>query len=184
VVLDRAAWRHRRRGGKTVNGRIPGPAITLRLVISRVCNARGETLAVWYLLTNVPPEVAAATVALWYYWRWCIESFFKLLKSAGLQLERWQQETGAAIAKRLLVAAMACVVVWKIQRHPAPQADDLRKLLVRLSGRQMKWGVEHTAPALLAGLWVYLAMLETLEHHTVTELQALKPLLFWDTDTG
>ena len=27
----------------------------------------------------------------WYYWRWKIESFFKLLKSAGQQLESWQQ---------------------------------------------------------------------------------------------
>jgi hypothetical protein len=184
VVLDRPAWRNRRRGGKRVNERVPGKPITLRLIISRVCNARGETVALWYLLTNVPPEITVATVALWYYWRWRIESFFKLLKSAGQQVEHWQQETGSAIAKRLLVAAMACVVVWKIERHPAPAAADLRKLLIRLSGRQMKWGKAHTAPALLAGLWVYLAMLETLDHYSVTQLRAMKHHLFWDTDTS
>jgi hypothetical protein len=33
----------------------------------------------WYLLTNVPEEVDATTLALWYYWRWRIETFFKLL---------------------------------------------------------------------------------------------------------
>lgn len=184
VVLDRPAWRNRRRGGKVVHQRVPGEAITLRLIVSRVSNVRGETVAVWYLLTNVPSEIPAETVALWYYWRWRIESFFKLLKSAGQQLEHWQQETGEAIAKRLLVAAMACVLVWKIERHPAPEAAELRKLLVRLSGRQMKWGKEHTAPALLAGLWVYLAMLETLDHYSVADLRAMKRYLFWSPDTG
>jgi hypothetical protein len=31
-----------------------------------------------------------------------IESFFKLLKSAGPYVEHWQQETAEAVAKRLL----------------------------------------------------------------------------------
>jgi hypothetical protein len=185
VTLDRPAWRHRRRGGRTVHERVPGEPITLRLVISRVGNERGQTLAVWYLLTNVPAAVPAETAALWYYWRWRIESFFKLLKSAGQQLEQWQQGTGAAIAKRLLVAAMACVVVWKLERQPEAAAASFRDLLVRLSGRQMKWGRAATAPALLAGLWVYLAMLEVLEHHSAEDLRAMKPYLFLtDEDTG
>jgi hypothetical protein len=94
VVLDRPAWRHRRRGGQAVNERVPGRPLTLRLVLSRVCDARGETVAVWYLLTNVPAAVDTATVALWYYGRWRSESFFKLLKGAGQQREHWQQETG------------------------------------------------------------------------------------------
>jgi len=62
VVLDRPAWRHRRRGRRTVNERLPGPPITLRLVVSRVCDATGKTRAVWYLLTNLPAEVDTATV--------------------------------------------------------------------------------------------------------------------------
>jgi hypothetical protein len=177
VVLDRPAWRHRRRGGRTINQRVPGAPLTLRLVISRVCNARGETVAVWYLLSNVPPEVDAATLALWYYWRWRIESLFKLLKSAGHQVEHWQQQNGEALAKRLLVAAMACTVVWQVARHPAPEAASLRALLIQLSGRQMKWGREHTAPALLAGLWVLLAMLEALEEHSVEQLRQYKKLV-------
>jgi hypothetical protein len=57
VVLDRPAWRKRRRGGRLVNERVPGPPLTLRLVVSRVCDTTGRTLAVWYLLTNVPAEV-------------------------------------------------------------------------------------------------------------------------------
>ena len=110
-------------------------------------DATGKTLAVWYSLTNVPAAVPAATVALWYYWRWRVESLFKLLKSHGHQVEHWQQEGGEAIAKRLLVAAMACALVWRVQRHPAPAAAELRALLVRLSGRQQTHGREPTAPA-------------------------------------
>jgi hypothetical protein len=177
VVLDRPAWRHRKRGNKMVHERVPGPPISLRLVVSRVCDAAGKTLAVWYLLTNLPAEVLAPTVALWYYWRWRIESLFKLLKSHGHQVEHWQQEGGEAVAKRLLVAAMACALVWRVQRHPSAEAADLRALLVRLSGRQQEWGKGPTAPALLAGLWVLLAMFEALDHHSVEELRSFKRFL-------
>jgi hypothetical protein len=130
-------------------------------------------LAEWLLLSNAPSEVDAAEIALWYYWRWRIESFFKLLKGAGQHVEQWQQETAIALARRLLVASMACVLIWQLARSSAPEAVRLRSLLIRLSGRQMKWGVEFTEPALLAGMWVLLAMLEVLEHHEVTDLQQL-----------
>jgi hypothetical protein len=176
VVLDGPAWRHRRRGGRLVNERVPGPPLALRLVVSRVCDAGGRALAVWYLLTNLPAAVAAATVALWYYWRWRIESYFKLLKGAGQQVEHWQQEGALAIARRLLVAAMACALVWRVQRHPAAEAAELRALLVRLSGRQMEWGQQPTAPALLAGVGVLLTMLETLERHSLEELRHFKSI--------
>ena len=107
---------------------------------------------------------------MWYYWRWRVESYFKLLKGAGLHLEQWQQETAQAVAKRLLVASMACVVVWQLARSQAPEAAEVRRLLVRLSGRQMKWGVEFTEPALLSGLWVLLALVKVLEHHDLGDL--------------
>jgi hypothetical protein len=177
VLLDRPAWRHRRRGGRLTNERIPGPPIPLRLVVSRVCDATGRTLAVWYLLTNLPTEVDPATVALWYYWRWRIESLFKLLKSAGQQVEHWKQSQAEAIAKRLVVATMACALVWRLERQPSAEAADLRQVLVRLSGRQMKWGREATAPALLAGLWVLLAMLSVLSEHSVDELRRVQQLV-------
>jgi hypothetical protein len=152
---------------------VPGRPITLRLVVSEVRDAAGQVLARWLLLTNVPVTVAAATVALWYYWRWRIESYFKLLKGAGQQLEHWQQRTAAAIAKRLLVASMACVVVWRLARSEAPGAEQWRHLLVRLSGRQMGRGRTFTEPALLAGLWVLLAMLDVLDHYDLAELRRL-----------
>ena len=148
----------------------------LRLVISRVLNEKQEVLAEWMLLTNLRGnQVSGAEIALWYYWRWRIESFFKLLKSHGLQVEYWQQESGLAIARRLLVAAMACAVIWSLQHDSTPAAKDFRRVLVRLSGRKMKYGVEHTAPALLAGYFVYLSMVDFLGQspYSLSELKSL-----------
>jgi hypothetical protein len=172
VVFHRPGQRHRRRG-TAPRRRVPGAPLRVRLVVSQVLGAGGQVLAVWLLLTNVPAAVSAATVALWYYWRWRVESFHKLIKSAGQELERWQQECGEAIAKRLLVAAMACVVVWEVARAEGPDAVALRALLVRLSGRQMKRGVTWTWPALLAGLWVLLAVQEEVHRTGLDELRRL-----------
>ncbi len=177
VVLERAA-RPSRKGRRTL---VPGAALPLRLVVSQVRDRKGQLLATWLLLSNVPEDVPAQELALWYYWRWRIESFFKLLKSAGHQLEAWQQQTGEAVARRLLVASMACVVVWQLARDPSPEAEQSRRLLVRLSGRQMKHRRSWTTTALLAGLWPLLAMLDLLEHEEISQikclLNSLAPLL-------
>lgn len=170
VVLTRPAYRNRK-GKRRV---IPGKPLTLRLVVSQVRDAAGALLAQWCLLTNLPPEVEATQVALWYDWRWRIESYFKLRKSAGQPLEAWPQESGAALAKRLLVASMAGGVVWHLARLPGPEGESLRELLIRLSGRQMKWGVADTLPALLAGLWVLVAATTVLQHY---DSQAIETLL-------
>lgn len=93
----------------------------------------------------------------------CIESYFKLLKSHGQEIEQWQQQSGAAIARRLLVASMACVAVFGLQHDESVEARETKRLLVRLSGRQMKWGVESTLPALLAGYMILLSVTDLLE---------------------
>jgi IS4 transposase len=78
---------------------IPGAPLALRLVVSRLYDARGQVLAEWYLLSALLDAVSDAQIALWYYFRWQIESFFKLLKQAGHPLERWEQESGSALFK-------------------------------------------------------------------------------------
>jgi hypothetical protein len=115
--------------------------------------------------------------ALWYYGRGRIERYFRLLNSAGQQVAHWKQPDGEAIAKRLVVAALACAVVWRRQRYPGAEAATLRELLVRLSGRQMPWGQQDTAPALLAGRWVLLAMVAVLDEPSVDELRQFKRLV-------
>jgi hypothetical protein len=169
VILNRPAKKNVR--GKRF--RVAGPPLSLRYVVVQLRNWKGKVLAEWMLLTNAAKCVHTEHLARCYYWRWRIESFFKLLKSHGQQLEQWQQETGPAIARRLLVASMACVVVWQLQADDTPQATELKAILIRLSGRQMKRKRPHTAPALLAGLWVMLSMLALLEHYDLDDLRRL-----------
>jgi hypothetical protein len=175
VRLLRAGQRNRPQAGD--RKRIPGPPLPLRLVLAEVRDKQGKVLAIWRLLTNVPQQVDSSTIALWYYWRWQIEKYFKLLKSAGVHAESWQQTTAHAIAARLLVASMACVVVWRLARSKHPRADESRQLLVRLSGRQMKRSKPFTMPAMLAGLWTLLAMLQILEQYSLKELQTISNVI-------
>jgi Transposase DDE domain len=173
VVIARPALLRPREGKRHW---IKGEPLELRLVI---CQLRlpDETIAAeWYLLSNVPASISAEQLAEWYYWRWRIESYFKLLKSHGFQVDQWQQETAEAIAKRLLVAAMACVVVWHIQRATDAETVTLRNFLVRLSGRQVRRG-QPTAPALLAGFWSFLSTLELLEHYDLNDLKQMARLI-------
>lgn len=170
VVLDRPGRRLLPDGRRQS---IPGRPLTLRLVIARVCDNKGRILAEWLLLTNVPETLSADRTALWYYWRWRIESYHKLMKSAGQQMEYWQQESASAIAKRLLVASMACVSVWLLARQQTPLAQECQRVLVRLSGRQMKRSRPVTEPALLAGLERLLAVLDLLEHYSLGDLRRI-----------
>ena len=179
VVLYRPAKKNV--GGKTFQR--PGRRLTLRFIVVQLRDRRGKVLAEWKLLSNAPLDWADAKhLALCYYWRWRIESFFKLLKSHGHQLEHWRQQTGPAIARRMLIAAMACVVVWQLQADESPAATELKDVLVKLSGRQMKRNRPHTAPALLAGLWSLLSMLALLKHYKLSEIKQLaKSLPIFDT---
>jgi hypothetical protein len=158
VTLTRPAWLHREVDGQYKRLVRPGPALRLRLVVTELRDRQGHVLARWYLLTNVPAQVDAATIALWYYWRWKIETFFKRLKSAGQQVEHWQQDDGAALLKRLLVAGMACVLAWRLAASQAPQAEAARRVVMRLSGRQVEHGRAYTLEGLLAGTRVLVAL--------------------------
>ncbi len=158
---------------------VTGEPLEVRAVFVRLVDAKDWILAEWMLLTNVPADEAdAAEVGKWYYFRWRIESFFKLLKSHGHELEYWQQESGLAIAKRLLVAAMACMVVKQLEASQSEAAAKFRRYLIRLSGRRMKHKVESTAPALLAGYYVHLTMTDYLEQSelTIDELKSLEKI--------
>lgn len=152
---------------------LPDEPIQARLIVSRILSEDNEVLAEWFLLSNLD-EVDAATLALWYYWRWRIETFFKLMKSAGHQVESWQQESALAIAKRLLVASMACVTVWAIAASKDQEVIEFRQLLVKLSGRQVRKKVGFTYPSLLDGLWSWLTVMEVMENYSLDELNNIK----------
>lgn len=193
VVLNRPAYQHRVTGsGKNKRKRhkiIPGPAISLRLIVCEVRGANGRVLSRWLLLSNLPASVPASAIALWYYWRWRIESYHKLLKSAGQQVEQWRQETAVTLVRRLLVTAMIAVLVWHIARDTTQQGERLRTTLIKLSGRQMrksKGTRGFTEPALLAGLCVAVPMMTLLETMSMEELKSaavqIMPLIRAATD--
>lgn len=178
VVLHRPAKKtipgEKTAGGHKKKRDVPGVALPLRLVVTRVVNEVGRVIAQWCLLTNVSSrEAEASRIGRWYAWRWRIETYHKLLKSAGMNAEEWQQESGDAFLRRLCIATMACLTVWHLQREESEEAARLRKLLVRLSGRQMKRGVESTAPSLLAGLEKLLAIDDLLQSEDLDEVLAL-----------
>lgn len=175
IILDGVAWQ---RDEEDKKYRVPGEALPVRLVAAQVRDESGKVIAQWLLLTNAPADVAADLIATWYYWRWKIETFHKLLKSAGLQLEEWQQETASAISKRLLVACMACVVVWQLERTKTAAAEVCKKFLMDLSGRQIKRSKPVTTSALLTGLHTLIVMLGVLEQYTPNELRELARVAF------
>lgn len=150
--------------GKQIS--IPGAALTLRLIVSEVRDLKGRLLARWLLLSNVPADRAdAATIALWYYFRWQIESMHKLIKSAGWQLESWLQRDGHRILIKLLVAFGACASIWALERRDDAASEEFKALLMQLSGRQTKRHRAITTSGMLAGLWVMQAAVEPLARH-------------------
>lgn len=172
VVLTRAAKPKKTDADGRRQPPVAGEPLAARLVVSRLFDDAGQQVAEWFLLTSVPETVSASRLALWYYFRWQIESFFKLLKQAGHHLEQWEQESGGATFKRLLIATQACVLVWRLARQETEEADATRRFLVRLSGRQMKASHPVTPSALLAGAFMLFALLDSLDHYSIPELRA------------
>jgi hypothetical protein len=146
-----------------------------RFVVSLVTDDKGKELARWYLLSNMM-NVDATEIATWYCHRWNIESWFKLLKSDGHQLEKWQQTSGASILKRLITASVATTLVFKLYSDNSEEANEFKGFLVKLSGRLTKRSKPVTHSALLAGLWVFLQMCEVLNTYTTEEINRMKEL--------
>jgi hypothetical protein len=121
-------------------------------------------------------NVDATEIATWYCHRWNIESWFKLLKSDGHQLEKWQQTSGASILKRLITASVATTLVFKLYSDNSEEANEFKGFLVKLSGRLTKRSKPVTHSALLAGLWVFLQMCEVLNTYTTEEINRMKAL--------
>jgi hypothetical protein len=171
VVMTRDSQAKHEKNSKEPSKHVAGEHLNLRLVVSKITDATGKLVAQCYLLSNVDASVDDAQIALWYYWRWAIESFFKLLKGAGHQLESWEQTTARATFNRLIIATQASVMAWGLLHSQTPKTLETSAFLVRLSGRQMKRTKPITFPALLDGLFKLFTMLEMLEHYSVAQLK-------------
>ncbi len=161
--------------GKRKLIRTQGEPVKARFIVERLVNENNEVVATWLLLSNVyDTTVTPATIATWYYYRWKIESYFKLLKSSGFNLEEWQQKDPEALFKRLLVVSQSCMFVWKIANDNSTNALKIREILIDLSGKQIERGVDFTYPALLKGLENYLITIDMLTQFSVDDIFKMK----------
>ena len=152
-----------------------GKPIKVRFIVERLVNDKNEVVATWLLLSNIyDSDIKASTIATWYYYRWQIESYFKLLKSSGFNLEQWQQSNPEALFKRLLVVSQSCMLVWRIANNNSANAKKVRDFLIQLSGKQIQHKVEFTYPALLKGLENYLTTIDMLSQFSIDDIFKMK----------
>ena len=160
--------------GKEKRKRVKGRALDIRFVVERLVDIDNNVVATWLLLTNLKNDVDDKKIGLWYYYRWNIETYFKLLKSSGFNLEKWQQETAEAIFKRLLIASFACVLVWQIEHSNHKNIIEIKEFLIKLSGRLISRDKVSTSPALLAGIWSFFSTMDILELYDIEKLLSMK----------
>ncbi|MDQ7066699.1 MAG: transposase, partial [Sulfurimonas sp.] len=161
--------------GKGKLQKTQGEPIKARFIVERLVDENNNVVAQWLLVTNIlDTSVTKEILATWYYYRWKIESYFKLLKSSGFNMEEWQQREPIALFRRLLVVSYACVLVWKIANDNSKNGAKIREFLVLLSGRLIERGKEFTHPALLAGLENYIQILDLLSMFSKEELLDMK----------
>ena len=160
--------------GKITYKRKKGKAVKSRFIVERLVDKDNKVVAIWLLLSNLKSDVDAKTIGLWYYYRWNIETYFKLLKSSGFNLEKWQQETAEAIFKRLLIASYACLLVWQIEYSNHKNIIKIKEFLVKISGRLVAREKVSTSPALLAGIWAFLSTMDILELYDIEKLLSMK----------
>jgi len=67
--------------------------------------------------------------------------------------------------------------VWKLAHSKDEKAIEIRKLLTRISGRQMNYGVDFTYPALFSGFWMLLTMFDLFELYDYETLLEMKSFL-------
>lgn len=159
---------------KTKYKRVKGKTIDTRFIVERLVDKDNKIVATWLLISNLKDNVDDKTIALWYYYRWNIESYFKLLKSSGFNLESWQQVKSEAIFKRLLIASYASLLVWQIEHSNKRNIVEIKKFLVKLSGRLIQRGKVSTSPALLAGIWNFFSAMDIIELYDIDKLLSMK----------
>ena len=144
---------------------VPVDALMQRCVVRRIVDAAsGELVACSYLLAS--SDIGAKTQQLiqWAVWRSAVEPFFKLLDQGLLQFGDRHVSGDAAELKKILIAAQACITVFRLQRAPQAWAATACKVLAQLTGHSVQTDQPVPGPVLfegLAKLYVLLDLLET-----------------------
>ncbi len=169
VTLARIARPSNKKANAIYRAPQEGDPISLRMVCSRLTDPTGKVVSEWYLLTN--SDFSVNDLAMFYCYRWRIESFFKLLKSAGFDMEQWLQQTGLVFFKRILLSVHACLHVWRLMHDESKEGKDFCAFLVRISGHQTKKSNPITATAVLHGFMLLLAADELLQKMSPQEIR-------------
>jgi hypothetical protein len=121
----------------------------------------------WVLLTNLPKEdMSAEQVVDAYLMRWRIERFFYLTK-VGLRLEQWRQQTGEAIARRLVLAMLAAMVIYQL----LIAKDDPSVKAIATLGGWLGRKRDHLGPVvMMRGVLVLITALSAIATHGVDGL--------------
>ena len=171
MILNRPA----RKNVKGKRFQVAGRPLSLRYVVVQLRDGRGKVLAEWMLLTNACQVRAYRTPGSLLLLE--VDTALKVISNCSrATASNWN--SGSRRPERPSPAA--CLsrrwpAWWSGNcRHTIRHSVmELRAILIRLSGRQMKRNRPHTAPALLAGLWVLLSMLALLEHYDLDDLRRL-----------
>jgi hypothetical protein len=101
------AYRRRRPDDRTKK-RAPLP---VRVVITELYRG-GRRAHQWVLLTNLGEP--AEQIARVYTWRWRVERLFFFIK-VGMRLERWGEQDGLRIARRLALCSLAAMAIYQLR---------------------------------------------------------------------
>lgn len=128
----------------------------------------GEQPIVWYLLTNrtVKNLSDAFQIIQWYRWRWLIEQLFRILKSAGLDIEDCGLDSITEIQKLLILSMPAAVHTLQLtyseqsgQMHignlyPASKIAMLEQLSTSLEGNSINSKNPYTPHSIAWARWI------------------------------
>jgi len=78
---------------------------------------------------------------------------------------------------QILVCRVYSCIVWAFEQSETQEAAELKQLLLRLCGRQMRVGVQETTPALLAGFWNLQAIADVLDDYDVDTIRRFAQLI-------
>ena len=148
---------------------VPADASMQRCVVRRIVDAAsGKMVAHSYLLASSNIQAKAQQIMQWAVWRAAAEPYFKLLNQGLLQFGDSPVSSEADVLKRVLIAAQACITVFRLQQAQEAWAATARKVLAQLTGQSVHTDQPVPGPVLFEGLGKLYVLLDAMEIDEVT----------------
>ena len=148
---------------------VPADASMQRCVVRRIVDAAsGKMVAHSYLLASSNIQAKAQQIMQWAVWRAAAEPYFRLLNQGLLQFGDSPVSSEADVLKRVLIAAQACITVFRLQQAQEAWAATARKVLAQLTGQSVHTDQPVPGPVLFEGLGKLYVLLDAMEIDEVT----------------